>query len=61
MSVKPGDHVSYNGERHTVVDVTGDGWAVLRYPDDDPRREVDKDGGDIHLVAAPFWSLRVVD
>lgn len=61
MPIKPGDRVSHNGEHRIVVDVTEDGWAVLRYPDEDPRREVDKHGGDIHLVAAETITLRVVD
>lgn len=62
MAVSPGDIVTYEGERRVVVDVTDDeeSYAVLRFPDDDPRREVDEDGGDIHLDAAPAAPLEAV-
>jgi len=56
---EPGDIVLHGGERRVVVDVAED-MAVLRYPDGDPRREVDADGGDIHLTAAPADGLDVV-
>lgn len=60
----PGDIVIYDGERRVVTDVgeTGDheNYAVLRYVDGDPRREVDSDGGDMHFDAAPADSLTVV-
>jgi hypothetical protein len=35
-------------------------FAVLRRTDDDPQREVDAEGGDIHLVAVPVETLDVV-
>lgn len=57
----PGDIVDWHDlEKRVVVDVTDDGIAVLRFADDDPRREVDGDGGDIQLEAAPADSLNVV-
>lgn len=57
---QPGSIVEHGGERRVVVDISEDGWAVLRYTDDDPRREVDDEGGDIHLTAAAADSLTVV-
>lgn len=33
--IKPGDSVNLKGEQWVVVDITGDGAAVLRRPDDD--------------------------
>ena len=56
---EPGDIVLHDGERRVVVDVAED-MAVLRYPDGDPRREVDEDGGDVHLTAVPGAGLIVV-
>lgn len=58
--VEPGSIVEYGDEKRVVVDLSEDGWAVLRYTDDDPRREVDDEGGDIHLTAVQASSLSVV-
>jgi hypothetical protein len=33
--VQPGDRVQYDGAEWVVVDVTGDGAAILRKPDDE--------------------------
>lgn len=55
-----GSIVAYGDEKRVVVDVSEDGWAVLRYADDDPRREVDDEGGDVHLTATEASSLVVV-
>lgn len=55
----PGSIVEHDGERRVVVDISED-RAVLRYPDDDPRRTVDHFGGDMVLTAAPLESLTVV-
>lgn len=52
MTVSAGDIVEYQDERRVVTDVTGDGDLVLRYTDDDPRRQVDEDGGDLHFNIA---------
>lgn len=57
---RPGSIVEHDGERRVVVDISEDGYAVLRYPDDDDRRQVDDEGGDIHLTAAPADSLTVI-
>lgn len=32
--IKPGDLVDVDGRRRVVVDVSDDGWAILRPPDD---------------------------
>jgi hypothetical protein len=55
-----GDIVVFHDEKRVVVDVTGEGDAVLRYIDDDPRRRVNPEGGDMHLEAAEAASLTVV-
>lgn len=34
MAAQPGDIVRHDGRALVVVDVSGDGWAVLREPDD---------------------------
>lgn len=59
--IEPGSIVEYDGERRVVVDISEDGYAVLRYLHGDPRREVDDEGGDIHLDAASAADLTVVD
>jgi SAM-dependent methyltransferase len=55
MAVSPGAIVEHGGERRVVVDVDAPDdmppVAVLRYPDDDPRRTLDDDGGDVFLDA----------
>lgn len=61
--ITPGSIVERDGERRVVVDLVEDEdarLAVLRYPDDDKRREVDDEGGDVHLSAAPVDTLTVV-
>lgn len=58
---EPGSIVEHDGERRVVVDVSEDGYAVLRYLQGDPRRELDDEGGDIHLTAAPVTELVAVD
>jgi hypothetical protein len=35
-------------------------WAVLRFTDDDPRRQLDAEGGDMHFDSAPAEPLEVV-
>ena len=64
VTVSPGDIVEHDGEHRVVVDVdTPEDMspvAVLRFPDDDDRREVDEDGGDVHLSAALCSDCRVV-
>lgn len=35
-------------------------FAILRLTDDDPQREVDAEGGDVHLAAVPVESLEIV-
>lgn len=55
----PGDIVTFRDEKRVVVDITGEGDAVLRYTDDDPRRQVNPEGGDMHLEAAEAASLTV--
>lgn len=68
---EPGDIVvsPSNGERRVVVDVadyrhdTGDPddvFCVLRYEDGDPRRELDGDGGDVHLFSEHAGACDVV-
>lgn len=58
--IQPGSIVEQDdGERRVVVDISGD-RAVLRYPEGDPRRQVDHFGGDMFLTAAPLESLTVV-
>ena len=58
-----------NGERRVVVDVADyshesgdpdDVHCVLRYPDGDPRRELDEDGGDVHLFGERAGACDVV-
>jgi hypothetical protein len=69
MAAQPGDIVNYLGEFRVVTDVAEvldenmqgvESWAVLRYTDDDPRREVDAEGGDVHFDSAPAEPLEVV-
>lgn len=57
--IQPGSIVEHDGERRVVVDISEE-TAVLRYLDDDPRRQVDHFGGDMFLTAAPLESLTVV-
>lgn len=68
---EPGDIVisPTNGERRVVVDVADyqdesgdphDVICVLRYEDDDPRREVDDEGGDLHLFSEHAHTCEVV-
>lgn len=62
--IKPGSIVEHDGEQRVVVDIAEDHngrMAVLRYTDGDPHREVDSDGGDIHLTAVPVTELTTVD
>lgn len=61
-SMRPGAIVLHDDERRVVVDVIDedDPLAVLRYPDGDPRREVDADGGDVHLEAVTIAALVVL-
>lgn len=59
MIHQPGDTIisPSNGEPRTIIDVAdytheeGDIIYILRYPDGDPRRELDEEGGDIHIFS----------
>jgi hypothetical protein len=69
MAAQPGDIVKHLGEFRVVTDVAEvldenmqgvESWAVLRYTDDDDRREVDAEGGDVHFDSALAGPLEVV-
>lgn len=58
--IQPGSIVEHNGERRIVVDVTGDGCAVLR-PENDPDGQLTAAEADTlpvvgHVESVPGWA-----